>query len=298
MGIFENFILREANQTSQPPLPKMPNQPQARPEKQDLPPDATAYDAAGNPQGQGAGATEVDPNATAGGDPNAGGGDVGGDAAGDPGAQGDPNADPNAGGGDVGGDAAGDPGGDPNAGGGDVGGDAAGDPGADPNAQGDPNADPNAAGGEVPQSPGFDQDEQKLFADLKPEQMDIKIKELKTQFRNLHIAVEHTIDKINKVSPTTYDAEMLDVIIRKLIFLRRLIRDSVSETFQTRTYIENKQEFQRFANIFNNIGYLLDEIYKSRMKRKEDAEVFAKKRSKFEKKNDFPFMFSTGYDLQ
>ena len=254
MGIFENFILREANQTSQPPLPKMPNQPQARPEKQDLPPDATAYDAAGNPQGQGAGATEVDPNATAGGDPNAGGGDVGGDAAGDP--------------------------------------------GADPNAQGDPNADPNAVGGEVPQSPGFDQDEQKLFADLKPEQMDIKIKELKTQFRNLHIAVEHTIDKINKVSPTTYDAEMLDVIIRKLIFLRRLIRDSVSETFQTRTYIENKQEFQRFTNIFNNIGYLLDEIYKSRMKRKEDAEVFAKKRSKFEKKNDFPFMFSTGYDLQ
>lgn len=268
MGIFENFILREANQTSQPPLPKMPNQPQARSEKQDLPPDATAYDAAGNPQGQGAGATEVDSNA----DTNAAGGNPG--AGGNAGAEGDPNA---------GGDAGGDPNADPNAAGGDAGAEE----------------DPNAGGDDVAaQSPGFEQDEQKLFADLKPEQMDIKIKELKTQFRNLHIAVEHTIDKINKVSPTTYDAEMLDVIIRKLIFLRKLIRDSVSETFQTRTYIENKQEFQRFANIFNNIGFLLDEIYKSRMKRKEDAEVFAKKRSRFEKKNDFPFMFSTGYDLQ
>lgn len=267
MGIFENYIFREANQTSQPPLPKMPGQPQARPEKEDLPPDPTAYDAAGNPKGQGAGAKDVDPNAQA---------PSGNQPSDDEVPPADGKVPPEEESGDTSPDE------------------------ETPSEEGTgEKGDPNAAGEEeVPQAPGFEQDEEKLFADLKPEQMDIKIKELKSQFRNLHITIEQTIDKINKVSPTTYDSEILDVIIRKLIVLRKLVRDSVSDTFPTRTYIENKQEFQRFANIFNNISYLLDEVYKSRMKRKDEAELFANKRFKYEKEADFPMTFSQGYDLQ
>ena len=163
-----------------------------------------------------------------------------------------------------------------------------GDPSADPNAQQDPNAagaadDPNMQGDQQqlqgPPSPNdqIQQAEQNTFSDLKPEQMDIKVRELKTQYKILHDNILKSLEKINKVSHTTYDDTMLDFIVRKLVSLKNITRDALNDTFATRTYVENKFEFQRLVLIFNLIANMLSEIYKSRIKRRDKIDEMNQK---------------------
>lgn len=165
----------------------------------------------------------------------------------------------------------------------------------DPNnvQQGDPN-DPNAMQDQNQlQGPNseIEQAEQNTFSDLKPEQMDIKIRELKTQYKVLHDNILKTLEKINKVSHTTYDDGMLDFIVRKLISLKNITRDSLNDTFPTRTYVENKFEFQRLVLIFNLIANMLTEIYKSRIKRREKIDEITSKENKKKEPADFPTLY-------
>ena len=296
MGIFENYILFQEAPNNAQPNPQQQQQVQPPPE----PPDPTVNQQQQDPNAQ-AGAdpnTQQDPNAQ--GDPNA-------QAGADPNAQGDPNADPNA---QQDPNAQGDPNADPNA---QQDPNAQGDPnaqaGADPNAQQDPNAqgDPNAQAGadpnaQQPQAPPsitaeIDQKEQETFSDLKPEQIDIMIIELKKNYKTLHFNIEQALEKINKISHTTYDDALLDMLVRKLALLKNIIRDSVNDAFPTRSYVENKIELKRYTNIYNNISRLLSEIYQSRLKRQQQVQMDIAKQNKFSRKTDFP-LFSRGFDDQ
>lgn len=156
----------------------------------------------------------------------------------------------------------------------------------DPNAQGgDPNdptmqQDPNQLQGPPSPNNEIEQAEQQTFSDLKPEQMDIKIRELKGQYKILHDNILKSLEKINKVSHTTYDDQMLDFIVRKLISLKNITRDSLNDTFATRTYAENKFEFQRLVLIFNLIANMISEIYRARIERKKAIDEITAKQSK------------------
>ena len=156
-----------------------------------------------------------------------------------------------------------DAGGDPN---------AEGQPEEDPNAA-DPNADPNAMGDTVVQEPNpedeLQQKEDEVFAELKPEQKDIKLMELKKQYMKLNSVVTSSIEKLNKASRTTYDDAMIEFILRKLLELKELSKDSLLRTFSTRTYIENQVELQRMITAFNIITNMISEISTSRLKRNE-----------------------------
>lgn len=158
----------------------------------------------------------------------------------------------------------------------DVGGDpnAEGQPEEDPNAAAaDPNADPNAMGDTAVQEPNpedeLQQKEDEVFAELKPEQKDIKLMELKKQYMKLNSVVTSSIEKLNKASRTTYDDAMIEFILRKLLELKELSKDSLLRTFSTRTYIENQVELQRMITAFNIITNMISEISTSRLKRNE-----------------------------
>lgn len=157
-----------------------------------------------------------------------------------------------------------DQGGDPN---------AEGQPEEDPNAAADPNADPNAMGDTAMQEPNpedeLQQKEDEVFAELKPEQKDIKLMELKKQYMKLNSVVTSSIEKLNKASRTTYDDAMIEFILRKLLELKELSKDSLLRTFSTRTYIENQVELQRMITAFNIITNMISEISTSRLKRNE-----------------------------
>ena len=193
-------------------------------------------------------------------------------------------------------------GGDPNAMGGDPN-----DPNAmaqDPNTPQDPNAhpggDPNAMGQDMGmQGPNADieQAEKDVFSDLKPEQMIIKKAELKERYQEVYTAVTDSLEKINKISRTSYDDTMLDFIVKKLTNLKSMIIDSVEGSFDTRTYVENKVELQRFILAFNYLTNMMTQIYQSRLKRQRKiAELNSPKDGKRDPE-EFP-VFTRGYDIQ
>ena len=133
----------------------------------------------------------------------------------------------------------------------------------------DPNQPMGPEGMEPAQGPEDDLHaaEQDVFRDFTPEQLKLRDRELKKRFQELNSIIIETIEKINKVTKTTYDANMLDFIIRKLIDLKEISRDSLVDGFKTRTYTQNRMELEKIATEFNLITNMVEEIYNSRLKR-------------------------------
>ena len=147
-----------------------------------------------------------------------------------------------------------------------------------PEAGGEEGENPDGDGGEEmdqadgTEPPTEEENQDDIFSDLKPEQMDIKTIELKNQFKNINSVVTASIDKINKISRNTYDDTLVEFIIRKLLQLRDYSRDYVIKTFKTKSYLENQVEFQRMMITFNLISNLFNNIKVTRLERREMIE--------------------------
>lgn len=246
MGLFEQFILQEA-------VPRKAKELGIAP---DNPPDLTKPNSNQNQQQQNQ--QPVDPNnpdpaatgAPANIDPNAGM---------DGGAEEDPNA--------AGGEELPDPGaegGDPALDGSD---NPDGDMAEDPNAE-----DPNAVGDDGLQGPEgvgdeLKQAEDEVFADLKPEQKQIRDKELKERYQDFYKIVSESLDKLNKVSKTAYDAVMIDLALRQLLQIKDMTFTIITDLFTTRTYVQNKIELEKLVTDFNSIVNSITTVYEARVKR-------------------------------
>lgn len=114
------------------------------------------------------------------------------------------------------------------------------------------------------QADDFSSDEQEVFSDLKPEQMVVKNKELKRQFKNLNDTIFSAIDKINNVSHASYDDSLLSFIIRKLLELKDMSRDYLVDVYDSKSYIENQIQLQKMVTTFNYITNLLSNIKQNR----------------------------------
>ena len=115
-------------------------------------------------------------------------------------------------------------------------------------------------GGETElQAPGEEQGddlksaEQELFADLGPDKLAIKTEELKNRFKDLYDSVNGSLDKLNKISRTTDDADEIDFLVRKLLDIRDLTRDGLLKAFATKTYVENQLELKRLIALYGAI---------------------------------------------
>lgn len=142
--------------------------------------------------------------------------------------------------------------------------------GEDPNAQdpNDPNAMPQGPDG-MDQAPGaeLDQADQELFKDLKPEQIEVRDRELKERFQDLYTIITETLEKLNKVTKTSYDARMLELSLKQLINLKDLVLVAVTRNFKAKTYLENKIELNKLVTVFNQITNTIGTIYEARVKR-------------------------------
>lgn len=158
--------------------------------------------------------------------------------------------------------------------------------------------DPNAMmGGEPSDAEELDQAEGEIFKDIKPEQMNIKISELKQQFKKFNSVIVAAMEKLDDVSHTTYDDALLEFIARKLLELKELSRDYLLKTFNTRTYIQNQIELQRMIVAFNLVTNLISEIRQSRIKRKEAIEERNNKLFKIKDKTEkFPNQYPRGFE--
>lgn len=140
-----------------------------------------------------------------------------------------------------------------------------------------------------------EEDSDNLFSNLKPDQMSIKIKELKTQFKNINSVITLSIEKINTISRNTYDDKLIEFIVRKLLQLRDYSKDYLVDTFKTKSYLENQVEFQRLLITFGMISSLFNNIKIGRIERKEEIKKKNNKLFKIKKRDNNYMIFSRGF---
>lgn len=137
----------------------------------------------------------------------------------------------------------------------------------DPNQQQDPSIEQPELESPIQQEDPLKGMEQEVFADLTPQQIAIKTKELKNSYKSLSDFISSSIEKLNQASRTSYDANLLDFLMRKLISLKELTNTTIIDTFDTRTYLANKIELHRLVTAMNMISNLLNEVLEARIKR-------------------------------
>ena len=146
------------------------------------------------------------------------------------------------------------------------------------------------------QADDFSSDEQEVFSDLKPEQMAVKHKELKKQFKNFNDTIFSAIDKINNISHASYDDSLLSFISRKLLELKDMSRDYLLDVYDTKSYIENQIQLQKMVTTFNYITNLLSNIKQNR-----EAEYVRSAKENDKNNNtrseDYPYLFVKDIEL-
>ena len=150
---------------------------------------------------------------------------------------------------------------------------------------------------EQPPADDLDPTQDPINFDIKPEQMNIKVSELKDQFKKLNSVITSSLEKIDKISHTTYDSSMIEFITRKLMELKEYSKDFLLKSFNTKTYIENQIELQRMIVTFNLLTNLISQIRVSREKRQEV--ITDKNTHLFKSKNKSnALIFSRGIDYE
>ena len=145
----------------------------------------------------------------------------------------------------------------------------------------------------------LDSYEKDVFRDLSPEQMIIKNKELKAQFKSLNNIIFDSLEKLNNISHTSYDNTILDFVVRKLVELKDISRDYTVDAFNTKSYIENQIQLQKMVATFNRIVNLLSNVRDNRQ-REFEKELKQNKKYSFGKgrSNDYPYIFSKDIDYE
>lgn len=102
--------------------------------------------------------------------------------------------------------------------------------------------------------------EEELYANLTPDQLDIKHKELKGQFLSMFDMVSELVERIGGTGTTEENIKIVEYISNNLINLKDMISDYVNDVYQTKSYIENSIMYNRFLATLNAINQLLEEI--------------------------------------
>jgi hypothetical protein len=106
--------------------------------------------------------------------------------------------------------------------------------------------------------------ETELFSNMSPEQIEIKQTELKTQFVSLYVNIEKCIDRLSKVNRVEDNIRPIEFVTRKLLELKDLVRDSLIQSYDTRSYVENQIILQRHMAIFSTLTNILEELGKNK----------------------------------
>lgn len=133
-----------------------------------------------------------------------------------------------------------------------------------PEENGNNNDQGNQGGGDNQQSEEEVDDlkakEEELYANLTPDQLDIKHKELKGQFLSMFDMVSELVERIGNTGTNEENIKIVEYISNNLINLKDMISDYVNDVYQTKSYIENSIMYNRFLAALNAINKLLEEI--------------------------------------
>ena len=104
--------------------------------------------------------------------------------------------------------------------------------------------------------------EKSIFDQLSPEQQKTKTMELKNLYNETYEKCQSIIDTISNIEKVPDQAKVYDYIVRNLTDLQRYIRDYLENLFDSKTYIENMTELQKYLAILDTINNVFKEMQK------------------------------------
>lgn len=105
------------------------------------------------------------------------------------------------------------------------------------------------------------QQEEELLQ-LSPTELDIKHKELKSQYLSMYDITTSLIDRIGDASVSEENIGAVEFISDTLARLRTMLSDYVESVYSTKSYTENSINYNRFLVVLNGINKLLEEMGK------------------------------------
>ena len=119
---------------------------------------------------------------------------------------------------------------------------------------GDPGASNEPAPSELAEK------EKEVFADLSPAQMAIKNNELITKFNNVYSAAADIAVRLNTVIKSEQTTKTIEFLIAKVSDMKDTVAFYISNTYATKSYIENYIYYQNCMVILNDISKVISEI--------------------------------------
>lgn len=104
--------------------------------------------------------------------------------------------------------------------------------------------------------------EKSIFDQLSPEQQQAKVKELKDLFITAHEKCQEVINMVSNSGKDPQQAKIYDYIVSRLTDLKTYITDYMKDIFDSKTYLENMTEFQKYLTVFDTIKNIFNEINK------------------------------------
>lgn len=102
--------------------------------------------------------------------------------------------------------------------------------------------------------------EKEILGSLSDEQLSIKYRELKTQYINIYSTIDALLIRVNKISKNNSNIKVIEFILNKLTELKELVVFYLTNTFDTKSYIENTINYQQYLAILNSMTKLFKEI--------------------------------------
>lgn len=115
----------------------------------------------------------------------------------------------------------------------------------------------NTSGGEKSELQNMEGD---LFKDLTPEQLEIKTKELKQRYIDVYESIDNIMTRLNKISKTQENIKVLQFVTNKLLELKQLVYYYLTNTFDTKTYIENSINYQEYLATISVVNKIFKQI--------------------------------------
>ena len=137
------------------------------------------------------------------------------------------------------------------------------DPEADDTGEGGEGTD-DTAGSEPTDDPSskLKDIEKSIFDQLTSEQQAAKTKELKSLYNDTYNKCQTIVDMVSTAEKEPSQAKVYDYIINNLVDLQKYIRDYLDDIFDSKTYIENMTELQKYLAILDTINNVFEEIKK------------------------------------
>lgn len=105
--------------------------------------------------------------------------------------------------------------------------------------------------------------EKSIFDQLSPELQQSKTTELKKLYSDTYDKCQSIIDIISTADKQPDQVKIYDYILNSLIDLQKYIKDYLTNIFDSKTYIENMTELQKYLAILDTVNGVFEDMSKT-----------------------------------